>query len=74
MFIKYLLCLVSTEGTKMNKTIFTLKQLTISHEEQTCICMLWQGSIFHSFNKYLLIIYYLPGYGHMEQNKEFKVP
>lgn len=37
MFIKYLLCLVSTEGTKINKTILTLKQLTISHGEQTCM-------------------------------------
>lgn len=54
-------CCVGTEDTKINKTVLTLKELTISHGEQTYIYKIQQVDIFHSFNKYLLIIHYLPG-------------
>ena len=60
MFIKYLLCCFDTEDAKMNKTVFTLQDLNLPgrtdlHVHNAISIM------FHSFNKYLLIINYLPG-------------
>lgn len=58
----------------MSKTVLAQQDLTISHGEQTCMYIVQQGVIYHSFNKHLSIIYYVPGLGRRAEQGVAKSP